>query len=94
MHHDSLFKASRQGTLEGGQRRGWQRKSDAEWRRQKVDVPASAETAHDNFPQKKKNTTKNQQQRKLEENICWIVPHVGLPPMTRLVKGLYWTEPN
>ena len=31
-------------------------------------------------------------QERLEEDLCWIVPHV--PPMTKLVKGLNWTEPD
>ena len=45
---------------------------------QRVDSPAYARTAH-----------KGLLQERLEEDLCWIVPHV--PPTTRSVKGLNWT---
>ena len=43
--------------------------------RQRVDIPAHARTAH-----------KGLLQKRLEEGLCLIVPHV--PPTTQSVKGL------
>ena len=52
--HDSLSKTIPQGTLEGGRRRGRQKKQF-----QRVDIPAHARTAHKGFLQKR-----------LEEDLC------------------------
>ena len=49
------------------------------WTHQRVDIPAHARTAH-----------KGLLQKRLEEDICWIIPHV--PSTTHSVKGLNWTE--
>ena len=46
---------------------------------QRVDIPTHTRTAHNDLLQKR-----------LGENLCWIVPHV--PPTTESVKGLNWTE--
>ena len=48
---------------------------------QRVDIPAHARTAHNGFLQKR-----------LEEDLYWIVPHV--PPTTQSVRGLDWSELN
>ena len=42
-------------------------------------IPAHARTTHKDLQEKKK----------LEEDLCWIVPHVSL--MTQLVKDMNWT---
>ena len=44
---------------------------------QNADIPAHAQTAHNDLLQKR-----------LEGDLCWIVPHV--PPTTQLVNGLDW----
>ena len=46
---------------------------------QRVDVPAHARTAH-----------KCLLQKRLEEDLCYIVLHV--PPTTQSVKGLNWNR--
>ena len=47
----------------------------------KVEIPAHARTANNSLLQKR-----------LEEDLCWIVPHV--PLTTHSVKGLNWTKLN
>ena len=63
--------------------RGWATPWSAEemldGHHQRVDIPAHARTAH-----------KVLLQKRLEEDLCWIVPHVA--PTTQSVKKLNWTE--
>ena len=66
----------------GHPRRGawlWSAEDMLDGQNQRVDVPAHARTAHMGLLQKRP-----------EENICWIVPHV--PPTIKSLKGLSWTE--
>ena len=46
---------------------------------QRVDIPVHSRTVY-----------KGLLQKRLEEDICWIIPYV--PQMTQLVKGLNWAE--
>ena len=59
----------------------WSAEELLDGQHQRVDISASARTAH-----------KGLLQERLEEALCWIIPHVLL--MTQAVKGLNWTEPN
>ena len=54
-------------------------RGNAEWQHPRVDIPAHART-----------TNKGLLQKRLEEDLCWIVPHI--PPTTKSVKELNWTE--
>ena len=62
---------------------GWATPSSAEkmldGQHQRVDIPAHARTAH-----------KGLLQKRLEEDLCYIVLHV--PPTTQSVKGLNWNR--
>ena len=49
--------------------------------RQRVDIPTHARTAHNSLLQKR-----------LKENICWIIQYV--PLVTQSAKGLNWTDLN
>ena len=75
--HDSLSKTILQDTLEGGRHRGRERKF---WMDTKEGT-SHARTAH-----------KDLLQKRLREDLCWIVPHV--PPTTQSVKTpeLNWAE--
>ena len=63
----------------GGWMMLWSAEQMLDWQHERVDLPAHARTAHEGPLQKR-----------LEENLCWIIPHV--PLMTQSVKGLNWTE--
>ena len=65
---------------EAGRRRDRQSKN-LDGQNQRVDISAQARTAH-----------KDLLQKRLEENLCWIVDHVR--PRTQSVQGLDWTELN
>ena len=65
----------------GGWAASWSAEEMLDGQHQKVDIPAHAKTAY-----------KGLLQKRLEEDLCWIVPHV--PPATQSVKGLNWTELN
>ena len=54
-------------------------RGNAEWQHPRVDIPAHARTTNEGLLQKR-----------LEEDLCWIVPHI--PPTTKSVKELNWTE--
>ena len=78
MHYTSLFKTILQSTLEVWVT-PWSAEEMLVRQCQREDIPAHARTAYNGLPQKR-----------LEEDLCWIVPHV--PPMTKSVKGLNWIE--
>ena len=63
----------------GGWEMLWSAEEMLDGQHQRVDIPARARTAHKGLPQKR-----------LEADLCWIIPHV--PLMTQPVKGLTWTE--
>ena len=63
----------------GGCATPWAAEEMLDGHHQRVDISAHARTAH-----------KGLLQKRLEEDLCWIIPHV--PPMTLSVKGLNWTE--
>ena len=69
MHHDSLSKTILWGTS-GGWATPWSAEEMLDWR-QRMDVPTYARTAEDGLLQ-----------NRLENDLCWIVPHV--PLMTHL----------
>ena len=57
----------------------WSAQEMLDEQHKRVDICAHARTAHYGL-----------QQKRLEEDLCWIIPKV--PLMTRLIKGLNWTE--
>ena len=59
----------------------WSTEEMLDGQHQRVDIPAHARAAY-----------KGLLQKRLEEDLCWIVPYV--PPTTALVKELNWTELN
>ena len=59
----------------------WSAEEMLDRKHQRLDIPARARTAH-----------KDLQQKRPEDDLCWIVPPV--PPTTSLVKRLSWTELN
>ena len=63
----------------GGLAMSWSVEEMLDGRHQRVDIPARARTAH-----------KGLLLKRLEEGLCWIVPHVSLT--TQPIKGLNWTE--
>ena len=84
-YHNSLSKTILQGTLEGWQCHGWQRKcwmdNTSEW----TSLP---------MPEV---LTRASCKKRLEEDLCWINPHISPPPLpqlTQVVKGLNWTSHN
>ena len=98
VHRNPLWQPSRDGTCmirachtprqpvkdhPSGRIGGWATPWSAEemlaGQRQRVDIPARAKTAH-----------KGPLQKRLEEDLCWIVPHV--PPTTQSVMRLNWTD--
>ena len=56
-------------------------RGNAGWTTSRMDIPDHTRTTHMGFLQKR-----------LEDDICWIILHV--PTTTLLVKGLNWTEPK
>ena len=81
--HDSLSKTILQSTMEGRRRRGRQRKC---W----MDN-VKLLTSHP-MPELLTMASHRKKKKRLEEKLCWIVPHV--PQRTQCVTGLNWTEPN
>ena len=75
---DSLSKTILQGTLAGGQRRCRQRKWWMDNIKEWTSLPVP------------KLLTRAPLQKRLEEDLCWIVPHVL--PTILLIEGLDWTE--
>ena len=73
--HDSRSQTILRGTLEGGRRRGRQRKCWLDNIKEWTDVPGHARPVH-----------QGPLQKRLEEGGCRIVPHV--PTTTQSVKGL------
>ena len=71
--YDSLSKTILQGTLQGGQCHGQQRKCWMDNIKEWTSLP-NARTAHEGLLQKR-----------LEEDPCWIVPHV--PPDDPIIQG-------
>ena len=65
----------------GGRATPWSEEEMMDGQHPRVEIPAHARTAHNGLLEKR-----------LEENLRWIVCHV--PPTTRFVKGLKWTELN
>ena len=64
----------------GGWTTQWSLEEMLDGQHQRVDIPAHARTAHNRLLP-----------RRLEEDLCWIVPHV--PPTTQSVKTeLNWTS--
>ena len=76
VHRNLIWQLSRDGNLNG---LPWSGEEMLDGQHQKVDIPAKARTAH-----------KGLLQKRLEEDLSWIIPHV--PLMTQVVKGLNWTE--
>ena len=70
--HDSLFKTILQGTLEGGQRHD--RRGNAGWTTSKSGHPCPCQ-----------NCSQGLLQERLEEDLCWIDPHVPHHPFDHLV---------
>ena len=62
----------------GGWAMPWSAEEMLDGQHQRMDIPAQTRPAH-----------KGLLQKRLEEDFCWIVPHV--PPTTHSVKGLNWT---
>ena len=65
----------------GGWTMLWSAEEMLDGQHQRVDIPAHAGAAH-----------KGLLQKRLEEELSWIVPHK--PPTTQSVKGLNWAELN
>ena len=65
--------------LLGGWAMPWSAEEMLDGQHQRLDIPAPARTAH-----------KSLLQRRLDEDLCWIVLRV--PPPTQSVKGPNWTE--
>ena len=65
----------------GGWATPWSAEGMLDGQQQRVNIPAHARTAHNGL-----------RRNKLEENLCWIVPHV--PSTTQSVEGLNRTELN
>ena len=63
----------------GGWVTPWSAEGMLDGQHQRVDIPTRTSTAH-----------KGLQQRRLEENLCWIFCHVSLT--TQSVKGLNWID--
>ena len=63
----------------GGWATPWSAKEMLDGQRKRVAIPAHARTAHNGLMQKK-----------MEEDLCWIAPHV--PPTTQSVEELNWTD--
>ena len=63
----------------GGWATPWSAEEMLDGHHQRVDTPALSRTAHNGLLQKS-----------LEEDLCWIVPHV--PATTQSVKRLNWTQ--
>ena len=76
--HNSFSETTLKGTLEGSCRRGREKKSWMDNTKEWTSLP---------MPEL---LTKASLQKRLEEDLCWIVPHV--PSTTQSVKGLNWTE--
>ena len=76
--HDSLSQTILQGTLDGGRRCGRQRKCLVE------NIKGWTSLLMPEL------LTRASCRKRLEEDLCWIAPHV--PPATQSVKGPNWTE--
>ena len=76
--HDSLSKTILQGNP-GGWATPWSAEEMLDGKHQRVDIPAHARTAN-----------KGLLQKRLEEDLCWIVPHV--PSTIKSDKRLKWPE--
>ena len=86
VHYDSLSKSILQDTLKGGQQHGWQRKCQMDIVKEWTSLPMPELLT---MALHKKHT-----QKRLEEDLCWIIHHV--PLTTQSVKELMgfglWTS--